>query len=145
MGAVAGTSGYRAPARPRVKLGAFSEGSLAPVIFAIVERGILHRPAMVSQLRAEVELATRHEFPPVRIVFGDSQVLVEDGPAVRPDLRVEGSLPDLISLMVAPLVGGLPSPMRARGRAALGMVVFRRVRIEGRIGLMRRILALIRL
>ncbi len=129
---------------PRVRLGAIADGSLAPVILAIVERGIAHRPALAAQLRAEVELSTGHEFPPVRIVFGEGLVVVEDGPAARPDLRVTGSLPDLISLMVAPLVGGLPSPVRARGRAALGMVVFRRVRIEGKLGLMRRMLALIR-
>ena len=135
---------YRSGAPPRIRLGTFSEGSLAPVIFAIVERGALRRPAAAAQLRAEVELVTGAEFPPVRIVFGDSAVLVEDGPAVRPDLRVEGSLPDLISLMVAPLVGGLPSPVRPRGRAALGMVALRRVRIQGKLGLMRRVLALIR-
>src|SRR5581483_2626549 len=137
-------SAYRVQSSPRVRLGEFSEGSLAPVIFSIVERGVLHRPALASGLRAEVELATGEEFPPVRIVFEGSQVVVEDGPAVGPDLRVQGSLPDLISLMVAPLVGGLPSPVRTRGRAALGMVVLRRVRIEGRLGLMRRTLALIR-
>lgn len=129
---------------PHVRLGTLSEGSLAPAIMAIVERGVHHRPVLASQLRAEVELSTSGEFPPVRIVFADAHVLVEDGEAERPDLRVEGSLPDLISLMVAPLVGGLPSPVRAKGRAALGMVVFRRVRIEGRLGLLRRWLALIR-
>ncbi len=129
---------------PRVRLGEVTEGGIAPAILAIVERGVRHRPALASQLRAEVELSTAGEFPPVRIVFGDSHVLVEDGPARRPDLRVEGSLADLISLMVAPLFGGLPSPVRSRGRAALGMVVLRRVRIEGRLGLMRRWLALIR-
>lgn len=130
---------------PRVRLGSLTEGGLAPVILAIIERGVLHRPALAAQLRAEVELSTAGQFPPVRIVFGESLVLVEDGRAVSPDLRVEGSLGDLISLMVAPLMGGLPSPVRARGRAALGMVVLRRVRIEGKLGLMRRLLALIRI
>jgi hypothetical protein len=127
-----------------VRLGEFSEGSLAPVIFAIVERGVMRRPELAAELRAEVELATGQEFPPVRVVFASSEVVVEDGPAEGPDLRVDGSLPDLISLLVAPLMGGLPSPVRARGRAALGMVVFRRVRIQGKIGLMRRILAVVR-
>lgn len=129
---------------PSVRLGSLTEGGLAPVILAIVERGVHRRPAIAARLRAEVELSTRGEFPPVRVVFGDTLVLVEDGHAVSPDLRVDGSLPDLISLMVAPLVGGLPSPVRARGRAALGMVVLRRVRIEGKLALMRRLLALIR-
>jgi hypothetical protein len=131
-------------AQTPVRLGEFSEGSLAPVIFAIVERGVMRRPELAAELRAEVELATGQEFPPVRVVFASSEVVVEDGPAEGPDLRVDGSLADLISLLVAPLMGGLPSPVRARGRAALGMVVFRRVRIQGKIGLMRRILAVVR-
>jgi hypothetical protein len=138
------TDPFPAYGPPSVRLGSLTEGGLAPVILAIVERGVHRRPAIAATLRAEVELSTRGEFPPVRVVFGDTLVLVEDGHAVSPDLRVDGSLPDLISLMVAPLVGGLPSPVRARGRAALGMVVLRRVRIEGKLGLMRRLLALIR-
>ena len=101
-------------------------------------------PALARALRAEVELHFEERYPPVRIVFGDRLVLVEDGPGVAPDLQVDGSLPDLISLMVAPLVRGVPSPIDARGRAALGMVALGRVRIEGRLGLMRKFLSLIR-
>jgi hypothetical protein len=78
------------------------------------------------------------------VVFADRTVLVEDGHAASPDLRVEGTLPDLISLMVTPLLGGLPNPINARGRAALGMVVLRKVRFEGRLGLMRRLIRVIR-
>ena len=131
-------------ATPPVRLGTLRDGGLAPVILAILERGVHQRPALVSGLRAEVELSTMGQFPPVRIVFGEAVVLVEDGNAVSPDLRVEGALGDLVSLMVAPLFRGLPSPVRSRGRAAIGMVVLRRVRIEGRLGLTRRLLALIR-
>ena len=61
-----------------------------------------------------------------------------------PDLRISGSLPDLVSLMVAPLVGGVPSPVRGRGRAALSLVAQRRVRVEGRLALMRKFLSIIR-
>jgi hypothetical protein len=46
--------------------------------------------------------------------------------------------------MVTPLLGGMPSLMNARGRAALGKVVFGQVRIEGRLGLMRRLLGVMR-
>jgi hypothetical protein len=74
--------------------------------------------------------------------------MAPDGPrhgrAVAPDLRVTGTLPDPISLMARPLLGGLPNPINVRGRAALGMVVLRRVRFEGRIGLMRRLIRVIR-
>ena len=92
---------------------------------AIIERGVRRRPSLASGLHAEIELDLEEGYPPVRIVFGDRLVLVEDGPAVAPDIRVQGSLPDLISLMVTPLWGGLPNPINARGRAALGMVGFR--------------------
>lgn len=140
-----GTHPHRHVRPPHVKLGALADGGLAPAIMAIVERGVRRRPALAHSIRAEVELLLEEDYPPVRIVFGDRLVLVEDRNAVAPDLRVRGSLPDLISLMVAPLLGGVPSPMNARGRAALGMVAVGRVRIEGRLGLMRRMLGVVRI
>ena len=50
-----------------------------------------------------------------------------------------------MALLVAPLLGGVPSPIDARGRAALGMFASRRVRIEGGLGRMRSFLGVIRL
>jgi hypothetical protein len=111
---------------------------------AIVERGVRRRPALAAGIHAEAQLEFEEGCPPVRVVFDDHAVLVEDGQAVAPDVRVAGTLPDLISLMVTPLLGGLPNPIDARGRAALGMVVLRRVRFEGRLGLMRRLIRMIR-
>jgi hypothetical protein len=131
-------------AAPQVKLGVVASGGLAPAIAAIVERNVRRRPALAMALRAEIELKVEGPYPPTRIVFGDRLVLVEDGPAVAPDLRVEGALTDLVSMMVAPLIGGVPHPMKAGGRAALGKVAFGHLRVEGRIGLMRRLLALMR-
>jgi hypothetical protein len=46
--------------------------------------------------------------------------------------------------MVTPLLGGLPNPIDARGRAALGLVAGGRVRVEGRLALMRRLIRLMR-
>lgn len=103
-----------------------------------------HRPALAAEFEAEVELALDEAVAPVRIVFGGSHVLVEDGIASEADLRIAGSLADVTSLMVTPLVGGVPSPIRARGRAALGLVAGGRIRVTGRMGLMRRFLRLIR-
>jgi hypothetical protein len=128
---------------PDVRLGRLEEGGVAPAIMAIVDRGVKERPALSSGLEAEIELDMGTRYPPVRIVFDGHAVLVEDAAADRPDLRVSGQLPDLISLMVAPLVGGLPNPINARGRAALGMVAFRRVRVEGKLALLRRFLGVI--
>ena len=129
---------------PHVALGRVERGGLAPAIMAIVERGVRRRPALAQDLAAEVELQFDEGYPPVRVLFAQRTVLVEDAAAVAADLRVEGALPDLISLMVTPLLGGVPNPINARGRAALGMVVLRRVRFEGRLGLMRRLIRMIR-
>ncbi len=129
----------------QVKLGEVSEGGVAPAIMAIVDRGVAQRPELAQTLQAEIELNIEERYPPVRIVFGKGEVLVEDGAAEAPDLRVTGTLPDLVSLMVAPLVGGLPNPMAAKGRAALGKVAKRQVKVEGKPILLRRFLAVIRI
>jgi len=130
---------------PEVRLGTLAEGGLAPAIMAIVERGVARRPEQARALGIEVELRMEEGYPPVRIVFGEDVVLVEDGPAHAPALRITGALPDLVALLVTPLWSGLPNPIDARGRAALGMFASRRVRIQGRMGLMRSFVSLIRL
>jgi hypothetical protein len=129
---------------PDVRLGALMDGGLAPAILGIVDRGVRQRPEPARALRAEVELTIEDGYPPVRVVFAGADVLVEDGRGRAPDLRIKGALPDLISLLVAPAVGGLPNPMNARGRAALQLVASRKVRVEGRLSLMRRVLMVIR-
>jgi hypothetical protein len=130
---------------PEVRLGELREGGLAPAIMALIERGVKERPDQARALRLEVELQLEDIYPPVRIVFGDDGVLVEDGPAVAPGLRISGSLPDLAAMMVAPTFGGVPSPMDRRGRAAIGLFTSRRVRIQGKIGTLRSFVSLIRL
>ena len=130
---------------PKVELGQVTKGGVAPAIMAIVDRGARRRPDLAGGLTAEVELNIEERYPPVRILFNGGRILVEDGSLTKPDLRVSGTLPDLVSLMVAPLVGGLPNPMAAKGRAALTMVAGRRVRVEGRMSLLRRFLGVIRI
>lgn len=112
---------------------------------AIVERGVARRPDQARALGIEVELRMEESYPPVRIAFGEESVLVEDGPALEPALQINGALSDLVALLVAPLLGGVPNPIDARGRAALGMVASRRVRIQGGLGLMRSFLGVVRL
>jgi hypothetical protein len=134
-----------APEAVQVTLGTVEEGGVAPAIMAIVDRGVQQRPQLARGLRAEIELNIEDRYPPVRIIFAEEVVRVEDGSAQAPDLRVSGTLPDLVSLMVAPVVGGVPNPMAAKGRAALGMVALRRVKVEGRLPLLRRFLGVIRI
>ena len=131
--------------RPDVRLGALREGGLAPAIMALIERGVQQRPDQARALRLEVELQLEDIYPPVRILFAEDGVLVEDGPAVAPGLRISGTLPDLAAMMVAPTVGGVPSPINPRGRAAIGLFTSRRVRIQGRVGALRSFVSLIRL
>ena len=128
-----------------MRLGTLLDGGLAPAIMAIVERGVQRRPDQARALRLEVELRMEESYPPVRIVFGEHEVLVEDGPGAAPGLRVSGSLPDLVALMIAPTVRGVPSPMDARGRAAIALFASRRVRIQGRIGALRSFVGVIKL
>jgi len=128
-----------------VRLGTLAEGGLAPAIMAVVERGVARRPDEARALGIEVELRMDEGYPPVRIVFGEDVVLVEDGPCAAPELRISGSLPDLVALMIAPTVGGVPSPLDARGRAAIALFASRRVRIQGKLGLLRSFVSLIRL
>lgn len=128
-----------------MRLGALAEGGLAPAIMAIVERGVSRRPDQARALAVEVELRMEESYPPVRILFDEHVVLVEDGPGHAPGLRISGALSDLVSLLVAPLLGGVPNPIDRRGRAALGLFASRRVRIEGGIGLMRSFLGVVRL
>jgi hypothetical protein len=129
---------------PEVRLGELLPGGLAPAILGIVDRGVRRRPAPARALRAEVELTIEDGYPPVRIVFGPDDVLVEDGICPSADVRIKGALPDLITLLVAPLVKGWPNPINARGRAALQLVTSRRVRLEGRLSLLRQVLGVIR-
>lgn len=136
--------GFSHPGAPEVRLGTLADGGRAPAIMAIVERGVSRWPDAARALGIEVELRMEESYPPVRIAFGDV-VVVEDGPAHAPALRISGALADLVAHLVTPLVGGVPSPMNARGRAALGMLASRRVRIDGSLGLMRSFLGVIRL
>jgi hypothetical protein len=64
---------------------------------------------------------------------------------MAPDLRVSGTLPDLVSLLVVPLIVGVPNPIDRRGRAAMRIVAQRRVRFEGSLALRRRLLTAIRI
>jgi hypothetical protein len=129
---------------PQVRLGNYADGGLAPVIAIVVERGVRRRPALARELRAEISRALDEGWPPFRVVFAGDVVLGEDGAGVAPDLHIEGTLPDLVSLLVAPLVGGLPNPIDPAGRAAIGKIAFGQVRVEGRISLMRKVLAIMR-
>jgi hypothetical protein len=130
---------------PAVKLGHQAPNGIAAGLLALVERGAARRPRVARELRGRVEIRFAEDYAPVRLNFGDRQVLVEDGNGKRwrADLVIEGSLPDVVQLATAPLVGGVPKPTAKRGRSALASVAARRVRIEGSPMLARRVMKLL--
>ena len=132
---------------PRVKLGHQARNGVAAGLLALVERGAGKRPGVARELRGRVEIRFAENFAPVRLHFGDAHVLIEDGNGKRwkTDLVIEGSLPDVVQLATAPLIGGVPKPTNRRGRAALASVAARRVRIEGSPRLARRVMKLLEL
>jgi hypothetical protein len=130
---------------PPVKLGHQAPNGIAAGLLALVERGAVKRPRIARELRGRVEIRFAEDYAPVRLEFGDEEVLVQDGNGTRwsPDLVIEGALPDVIQLATAPLVGGVPKPTDKRGRAALATVAARRVRIDGSPLLARRVMKLL--
>lgn len=130
---------------PEVKLGHLAPNGIAAGLLGLVERGASRRPRMARELRGRVEIRFAEDYAPVRLHFAEKHVLVEDagGRRWRPDLVIEGALPDVVQLATAPLVGGVPKPTAKRGRAALASVAARRVRIEGSPLLARRVMKLL--
>ena len=129
----------------RVKLGHQAPNGIAAGLLALVERGAAKRPRVARETQGRVEIRFAEDYAPVRLDFRNDHVLVEDGNGKRwkSDLLIEGSLPDVVQLATAPLVGGLPKPTTRRGRAALAAVAARRVRIEGSPILARRVMKLL--
>ena len=132
---------------PRVKLGHLADDGIAPSLYGLIERGAMKRPKLARELRGTMEIRFSEPYPPVRVRFGDEEILVEDAhdDGVAPDVVISGSLPEVVHLASAPLMGGLPKPTHARGRSALMKVAGGKVRIVGSRGLARRVLKLLQI
>jgi hypothetical protein len=130
------------PTPPRLRLGSTRRDGIGASIFALLDRGVMRRPHVAAEIRAEVELRFVEDYAPVRMLFAQDLVLVEDGAAQEPDIVVTGRLPDIVALTHAPLLAGWPNPALRRGRAALARVADGRVRIQGPFGLARKLLRL---
>lgn len=131
----------------RVKLGRMVADGVAPSIFGLVERGIAREPELAEGMRGRVVFRFEEEFSPLRIAFRPRTVVVEDGDLRKPDLVIEGRLPDIVHFATVPTLGGrlhgVPDPRQPRGRAALGRLASGRVRMEGDRALARRLLRLL--
>jgi hypothetical protein len=115
---------------PKVRLGQTGPDSIAPALFALLERGVARESALASATRGTVVLRFDEGYAPVRIAFGDADVVVEDG-GDGADVAIEGRLPDVVALTRARLVGSIPNPASRAGRAALARLADGRVRVRG--------------
>lgn len=131
----------------RVRLGRMVEDGVSPSIFGLIERGIAREPDLLEGMRGRVVFRFDEGFSPLRIAFRPRSVVVEDGDLRKPDLVIEGRLPDIVHFATVPTLGGrlhgVPDPRRPRGRAALGRLARGRVRMEGDRALARRLLRLL--
>lgn len=128
---------------PMVRLGETAEGSIAPTVFALVERAVLRHPALAAELAGQT-VRLDLGYAPVRLHF-DGDVVVADDDGGPADALISGELPDLSTLIAAPLAGGIPNPARAGGRAALARLADGRIEIDGSVAVARRLLRLLSL
>jgi hypothetical protein len=111
-----------------VNLGSVADGSVAPAIRAIVERGVQRRPQLAAE-PGRIRLRFQEGWPAVLIVLGD-RVVVCDNETAPADVEISATLPDLVTLLTTPLAKGIPNPIRREGRAAIGLLRGR-VEIDG--------------
>jgi hypothetical protein len=130
---------------PALRLGATTDDGIAPTLFGLLDRGLRARPALAADMRGLVELRFAEDIAPVRIAFADDEVLVEDGPWDAPDLVIAGRLPHIVHLTTTPMLAGVPNPASRHGRAVLGRLRRRDVRIVGNRALGRQLLRLLEL
>ena len=130
---------------PCVRLRSTRGTSISAVIYALVERGVLLRPALAGELRGSVLMRLGDPYKPVRVDLcgGEIEVGDCDDDDRAHDLVIDGALHDVIALIASPLTGGLPRPTTAIGRAAIARLVDGRVAFSGPLNLARGLLRLL--
>ncbi|HEU4658898.1 MAG TPA: hypothetical protein VFR97_15320 [Capillimicrobium sp.] len=126
-----------------VRLGAVDPDGVAPLWHAVIAHGVARRLVLAGTIEGEIEVRFDEIPVPVRIVFGDDGVLVEDGSSGSADVVVSGRMADLAQLLVTPATGARSVLADPAGRAALDHIATQRVRVEGRRMLARKLLALL--
>jgi hypothetical protein len=118
---------------PEVVLADAEPNGLARMLAGLLEANLDRRPERAALLRAAVvEVDAADAGVAVTVRLDDERVRVSNGPATpRPDVRVRASGHDLLALSAAPLRFGFPDPFRPEGRAVLGSIASRQVRVSG--------------
>jgi hypothetical protein len=107
--------------------------AFARMLGDLIEANLLRSPGRARLLHpATVELEALDAGTVATVRIRSGRVRVADGPAGRrADVRIRATGRDLLELAAAPLRLGLPDPFRPQGRAVLGAIVTRRVRVAG--------------
>ena len=108
---------------------------LAELVGRLIEGNLERRPELRNLLRpAVVELSASDADVRATVVLSRGVVEISNGPPDRdPHLRVAARSDDLIELSTSPLRFGLPDAFDPRGRAVLGGIATRRVRVSGMV------------
>jgi hypothetical protein len=106
---------------------------LADLVGRLIEANLEAEPERRRLLRAGViELSASDAQMQATIGLSTDGVTVSNGPAgPRPHLRVVADAYDLVQLAGAPLRFGFPDAFDAQGRAVLGRIARRHVRVSG--------------
>jgi hypothetical protein len=135
----------RDPGEPVVCLGDLADDSVAVSMYVLVRHAVRQRPELATAMRGSVRLRFAEGYAPVRIDFRGDEVEVADVDADdrAHDLEISGRLGDVNALLIAPLVGGLPSPATRHGRGAIARLADGRVDVHGPLTLARNLLRLL--
>jgi len=106
---------------------------LASMLGGLIQANLERDPSRRSLLRrATIAIGARDAEVAATIRLSPGSVAVANGVAVpKPDLLVVADSQDLLALSAAPLRFGLPDAAAPAGRALLGKLVRRRIRIRG--------------
>ncbi|MFB3738008.1 MAG: hypothetical protein ACE14W_03465 [Candidatus Velamenicoccus archaeovorus] len=107
---------------------------LASMVGGLIEANLARHPDRARLLRpAVVDLSALDAGVSVSLAIETDRVVVAPtaGANGRPHVHVLANASDLLLLASAPLRLGLPDPLSTRGRAVLGGLVRRRIRIRG--------------
>lgn len=116
---------------------------LASMVADLIEQNLARDPARMALLRKSVAVLDAPDADvTVFLRIERDGVRVGDGDVPDAHLRIRSDSGRLLDLTTAPLRAGLPDPLRPEGRAIVGDLLRRRIRIRG---LLRHPLRLVRL
>lgn len=108
---------------------------LAFMIGGLIEANLAHDPDRTALLRSSVVgLSAVDAEVSVTLRLGDERASIANGePNPSAHLVIRASSADLIRLSAIPLRFGLPDPLTREGRAVLGDILRRTIRVRGMV------------